>query len=628
VVTMELFTTLLIYLAGTVFVVMFAVRFFNDKSNDKLYEPRDADVKDALAKDPRLDPALPKYLTEKSRYNMFLGVFVSFTVLLYYFISLIFPTLITNGLGNDIETSYHVALVLGTLAFINLSPKIPHLKDTLKDWRDDLHKRAEIPDRALKVFDILRFYEINKSSAEFKANCDEIFPERVAGYERCDIEPSYFSYRKDKIERKWARLVYLMHAIDQWGKSQQFRRHLESTSLKWLALYAYYRDRLIPKMERYGDWKLDKDKVEETTREIDIISIKIYWLVTLLLFMASRVAEDPRVHLKRIGWIVFPENYFKFSSRQIIFTGSAVFLSIVVGAGLGSVILMSLDKIDSSSFSISPGMILNWLIYGIPMFVVPLAVTLFLKRYLSMHNSWPVKRPEDPRESFVMRPWNVYFSVSLSSYFATVTALVGIMFVVSLVRPIETSQPYAQIMLYSGLAFITSTFICYLIDTPSPGWETSWRYYLKNIVPSLLQGGINVLMIMFAFLLFNGHQRFGLSLLDRKEMGDLIIYAVIGFIIGIAMFLTSRIGTKFYERRTGDAQRSTDGWWTISIESARKRVRANSSDGNYLEVVADEELKELAEVGDTIGFYNKTGLVMMGNVDEIDEESIRIVIPV
>jgi hypothetical protein len=61
------------------------------------------------------------------------------------------------------------------------------------------------------------------------------------------------------------------------------------------------------------------------------------------------------------------------------------------------------------------------------------------------------------------------------------------------------------------------------------------------------------------------------------------------------MFLTSRIGTKYYERREGDEQRSSDDWWTIYIDSAKKRVKTKNCVGNHLDIAADDELKEMAQ---------------------------------
>ncbi len=623
---MESMITTLVYLVGTIFVVMFAVRFFNNKPADKSYEPKDIVAKVALSQDPRLEPVLPKYLTEKSRYNVYQGTFVLLTVVLYYIISLIFPILITNFLERDIAASYHVALVLGTLAFINLSPKIPHIKDTLKTLKDDLHNRADIPDRAVNVFNILRYNEINKTSAEFKELSDEIISEEVDGRVRCDIDHNYFFYPKERIERKWARLIYLMHAIKHWEENQQFKRHLYSASLKWPALHAYYRDILLPKMTSYREGDLDEGTVAETKKEIDTILLKIYWLVTLLLFMANRVAEDPCVHLKRIGWIVSPENYFKFSTRQVVFTGSMVFASILGGACLGSIILLKMAEIDSTAFTIKPKMILYWLMYGIPMYIVPLAVTLFIKRYMSFSGKWAVRRPEDPWASFSGRPWDTYFFVSLFSYVITVATLVGVMYIVSLSTTIKTPDPVAQITVYSGLAFITSVFICFLIDTPSPGWETSWRYYLESFFPAALQGALNVLMIMFAFLLFSKHQSFDIFKLESEELGRLIIYSVIGFIIGMTMFYTSKIGTKFYERREGEVARSSEDWWTIYIDSAKKRVKTTKPAKNHFDIFPDNELKELAQIHDTVKFYDKEGLIMTGKVEKMDGDTIRIVI--
>ena len=333
--------TSLVYLVGTFFVIMFAARFFNDPE----YIPDDDYVRDVLGQDPKMSPALPKYVTEKTRYHVYLGTFIFFTIVLYYFISLVFPALVSDIWGKEIEVKFSVALVIGTLAFISLSTKIPYIKKILTEWKADLHKRAKIPDKAMYVFDCLRFTEINKSSEQFRKTLDEILSSEIGGEIRSDIEKDYFYFDKDRIERKWARLAYLMYAIEQWSTDPQFERHLKTESLKWLSLRSYYRDMLIPTMRQFRQGELDEDSVTTTKEEIDFLSIKVYWLVTILLFMANKASEDPCIHLKRIGWIVSPDKYFKFSSKQIVFTGSVIFFSILIGAAISALILLEITNI-------------------------------------------------------------------------------------------------------------------------------------------------------------------------------------------------------------------------------------------------------------------------------------------
>jgi hypothetical protein len=614
--------TLLIYLTGTFFVIMFATRFFNNNH----YGPKDIDAKNALSKDPKLEPALPKYVTEKSRYHVYHSTFVISTVILYYLISLIFPSLISNIVEGEFATSDRFALVIGTLAFINLSTRIPFIKKTLTDWKDDLHNRAQIPDKAMHVFDSLRFSELNHSSEAFKNNVHAILNLKKDGNLRSDIDKTYFEFDKDRIEYKWSRLVYLMHVVEKWMNNEQFKRHLKSDSLKWLYLYSYYRDNLIPNMEKYKQCKLDEETTITTKNEIDVFLIKIYWLITLLLFMANKAAEDPCIHLKRTGWRIEPEYYFEFSTKQIVFTGFTIFLSILTGAAIGSLLLFSISKVEMQYLTIDPTRISYWLMYGIPMFVIPLVVTMFSKRYLSMSGVWSIQRPESSKVPYEERPWDIYFYVSLLSYLATFAILSGIYILVSLTTDPSEQGAIPKIAAYCSLAIITSGFISYLIDTPAPGWETSLRYYLSSFLPALLQGLLNVVLIAFTFLLFSDINSFNILALKPPELGKLIIYSVIGFVVGVFIYLTSRIGTKSYERRTNPKERSSEGWLTIYLDSVDKRVQTINASDSGMQIKADDELKELAKIGDPVDIYDGK-FTLRGNIEEIDDKSISISIP-
>jgi hypothetical protein len=607
------------YITGTFFVSLFAARFFNNTP----YGPEDDDAKNALSADPKLEPALPKYVTEKSRYNIYLSTFIFFTIILYYFVSLVFPALIFDLLKINLQTNHTIALVIGTLGFINLSTKIPYVKNTLTEWKHDLHKRAKIPDKAMYVFDSLRFSEINKSSTQFIIILNKLLNKEIIGKERSDIDESYFFFEKDRIERKWSRLAYLMYSVENWSYSQPFEGRLKNESLKWLALNSYYHDNLIPKMELYRRGLLSEEITADTKGEIETFLIKIYWLITLLLFMTNKAGEDPCIHLKNIQWIVTPEKYFEFSTKQITITGFTILLSILAGAAISSVLLILLGTIESNRFTITPGMVLHWLIYGVPMFVVPLSVTMFTKRYMSMSGVWNVQRPEAPRVPFSERPWDIYLFTSFFSYITTFVILAAVYILLTFSEEAVSSAAISKIATFSVLAFSTSAFICYLLDTPDPGWETNWHYYLKSLFPSLIQGLSNIFIITFSFLLVS-IDSFDISSLSPEEFGKLIVYAVIGFIVGITTHLSSRIGTKYYERRDSEIRRSTKGWQTVCVDSIMKRIKILHQSGNYLELIADEELQQIANVGDSIDFYDRSELVLTGNIEAVYADSIRV----
>lgn len=617
--------TSLVYIAGTVFVVIFAAKTFNNP----MYAPDDEYILDALDKEPKMFPALPKYLAEKTRYRIYLGLFVVLTVAFYYFISLAFPLIVSNMIGGDgVGVSWSIAMVVGTSLFIAGSEKIPFTKIVLTEWKEWLHRRAKIPDTAMYVFDSMRYSEINKSSEQFRKNLDTILNSKIAGEVRSDIDKDYFKFDKSRIERKWARLVYLMHAIEQWSKDPQFERYLKSESLKWLALRSYYLDRLIPEMKRYKQGELQDEAVEAAKENINRMAIKIYWLITLLLFMATNAEDDPSVHLKRIGWIVAPDKYFKFSNKQVVFTGTMTFISILLGAILGGLLLLGFAGSEhAKQYNIAPKDIFYWMLFGIPLFTTPLVVTMFAKRMLSMDGTWGVQRPEQATTPFSRRPWDIYFTVGVASYVVTFVAMLAIYILTAIFKSGTEENHIFNLSLYAGLAFVTSLFISYLIDTPDPGWETNWRYYFKNLAPAAFQGIVNALVVTFIFLMLNGSS---FNLLDLKPaaIGRLMVYDVVVFIIGIAMYYTSRIGTKFYERRENGVMRSTEGWWTITVDSITKRVETAKLPGDSLEIMADDELRHISDIGDSIEFYDRNKLVMTGEVEEIHDDLIRVSIPV
>jgi hypothetical protein len=615
-------TSLVVYLVGTFLVIAFAARFFNNPT----YSPDDKYIRDVLDQDPKMFPALPKYVTEKTRYHIYLGSFIVVTVMLYYFISLIFPMLISDLTGNEGDvTEFSVALVVGTLAFITLSTKIPYIEKVLTEWKESLHRRAQIPDKAMYVFDSMRFSELNKSSVQFRKNLENILNTGIGNETRSDIEKDYFYFDKDRIERKWARVVYLMYVIEQWSEDRRFERHLKTESLKWLALRSYYMDKLIPLMQQYRQGVLNDNEIRTTKKCIDILLIKVYWLITLLLFMANRTAEDPCTHLKQIGWIVNTDKYFKFSGRQIIFSGSMIFISILVSTAFSALILLGMAEANTSVFKITPDMIIRWLSFGVPMFVIPMMITMFAKRILSINGIWVIQRPEDPAMPFPERPWEIYLLVNLASYIATFVIIFTLYYLWP--PPPETApvNPTLHIAVYCGLALITSSFICYMIDTPTSGWEAKRHFHLDSLLPAIFQGTLNLLFVTLAFLSLNDGGSFSLLSLKPEQLGKLIVYDVIVFVAGISMYLTSRIGAKHYERRESELARSTEGWWTISIDTITKRVETMVLSGNLMGlIIDDEELRSVANVGDKVEFYDRNNVAMTGSIEEIDDNVIRI----
>lgn len=613
----------LIYLTGIFFVVIFALHFFNDPA----YRPGDKDEAEIL------EPALPRYMTERTRYHLYLFAFVIATLILYFFVSLLFPMLVASIMEIELKdpekVSAALAMVVGTLAFINLSTKIPWLKDTLSNWKLGLHKKADIPEKAFRVYNSLKFSELNRKSDIFTVKLAKILHQD--GQRRTDLDEDYFNFSKDRLERQWARLVYLMFCLDEWAEKDQFKRHINSTNLRWLPLREHYQEQLIPTMIQFHNGQLSDTEINSVKQDVRQTLTRVYWLITLLLFMANRAAEDPCIHLKNIGWVIQTEYYFRFSSQFVLISGVIVFFSILMGAVLGAIatlVLRHLEILPGSS-EINAGDLFTWVLYGVPMFVVPSIIVLMTKRFLSMHEIWKVQRPEDLPLRFAARPWTTYFFVAVMAYTVTVAILLIIATALSIGKPTSLINVMQPIMGFAGVAFITSIYACYLIDSPRVGWEKNLSFYIKSMPFAVIQGLANTAVIIFSFIYFFNGQSFDITKLSDVKLGRLVVYIVIGFLIGIALFISSRIRSTHYERRAIDRQEedAKEIWQTICVDAVIKRVKVIYQTNELVEFELERDIMTVADVGDKVEFYLDNGKTLLGKIAAITAESLQVAIP-
>lgn len=617
----ELTQLSLIYITGIFFVVVFALRFFNDPA----YRPDDKDAAEIL------EPALPRYMTERTRYHLYLFAFVIATLTLYFFVSLLFPMLVASLVGIEVKdpekVPYALAMVVGTLAFINVSPKIPWLKDTLSNWKVGLHKKAEIPEKAFRVFNSLKFSQLDRTSDIFATKLAKILNQD--GVKREDIDEDYFSFPKDRLERKWARLVYLMFCLDEWAERDQFKRHINSTNLRWLPLRDHYQEELRPMMSKFHRGELADAEINAINQDVHQTLIRVYWLITLLLFMANKAAEDPCIHLKNIGWVIQTEYYFRFSSQAVLASGVIVFITILVGSLLGTVttILLRDYNILPGTSEIHISDLFTWVLYGIPMFVVPSMIVLITKRFLSMHEIWKVQRPEDQPLRFFARPWVTYVSLSWIAYFVTVVVLLMIASILSVIKDTSMTKSIMPIMGFSGVAFITAIYACYLIDSPRNSFEKNISFYFKKLPFAVMQGIVNTTVILFAFVYFFNEQSFDLTILSAAKIGRLVDYAVISFLIGTALHMSSRVKSTHYERR--EMERSSDNnelWHTICVDAVKKRVKVIQQSNELIELELERDLKTVADIGDKVDFYLDNGKRLIGKIAAITATSLQVAI--
>jgi len=617
---------ILVYLVGSFFVVIFALTFFNTHPGG--FEPEDKGVKEILKIEPELQPALPKYVTERTRYHIYSWIFVGLTLTMYFFVSFIFPYVVANYTGTkSIALPTTGVIVVGTLMFIGLSPKLPFIKDLLESYKQNLYKKAQIPDKGMAVFRHLMYGELDQKSERFRENLSVLLSDECTHNIKDSLNEDYFSFGKDTIERRWARLIYLVYCLENWSKEDPFKRHIDSGALCWLQIKSLCVEKILPEMVKYKTGNiLTDDEKEQLRNRLYQTSIKVYWLVTLLLFMSNKGGEIPDIHLKKIGWIINPDSYFKFSMNQVVFTGTVVLFSIILGATIGGIFLYlaNVNGLLAGAENIDSKELFRWVVFGIPMFVLPLLSTLAIKRFLSMHNIWEVYRPEKPKIVFSQRPWDIYLPVAVAGYLVTLAVLMAIAAFVDLPGDRTLKDAITPLAMYSLIAAMTSLYVSYLLDTPTPGWEKDYKFYLKNIFPAILQGCANVIIITFCVVYFSESKTFDLTALNDHEQSRLLVYSITAFLIGISMHMTSRIRTKHYDRREIKRVGDSSNWLTVTMGGICRRIVAKKESANSIEVIADNQLQAVADIGDEVQFSHTNENPVVGKISALNANTMTI----
>ena len=606
--------TMALYMVGSFIVVIFALNYFNAPPG---FVPQEKGVENILKADPEIKPALPKYATDRSRYSLYALAFVMITLLLYFFVSFIFPYVIAGMAGKDVTLTTNAAFVFGTLMFVSLSSRIPVVSNLLADYKQRLFKNAQIPDKGLSVFRDLRYGVLDKDSEIFQDTLRVMLSDECCFNIKDSLDEDYFSYDKKTIERRWARLAYLLCCVEQWSTQEPFKRHINSGSLCWQQIRELCLRQLLPAMIQYkSEGNLtDEEKVRLHTL-LRRVLIKVYWLITLLLFMSNKSGEAPDIHLKRIGWIVNPEKYFDFSLNQVLFTGATVFMSILVGATFGglSLYFLTANGFIEATAALGPKEIFRWVVFGIPMFVVPLLLVLYFKRYLSVYDVWNVCQPDQPKIAFSNRPWAVYLAVASICYAITLCLLVVIAAFVELPGEKTVREVIASLGMYTVVAGVTAIYVCYLLDSPSARWGKGFKFYFVNLPSAITQGTFNVLVVGYCLVYFSGIGSFDLTELEQGDKGRLLVYSVTAFLIGISVNLSTRVASKRFDRRAEERQDAAENWLTVFVGSFSKRVQAVRETINSIEVLADSQLFKLIRLGNQVKFERNNNDSFTGKV--------------
>ena len=148
----------LVEIFGFLIVLMFSVSYFNEPK----YSFLDEDEGDQNDEDRILEPALPRQMTNRYQYNLYLFIFILFAELLFIIMAKLLPQFLDEG---DKKSGEYYTLV-SALIIIGCLPYLPFVKDLLSKAKDFLHERAKIPNEGRSVYHLIKSRPISYNKVE------------------------------------------------------------------------------------------------------------------------------------------------------------------------------------------------------------------------------------------------------------------------------------------------------------------------------------------------------------------------------------------------------------------------------------------------------------------------------
>ena len=143
--------TKIYFIVGAGVVFAFAVNYFNQPSYKFEDETKGADVDQG---DLMLEPALPKHLTDRFEYTLYLFAYILVTELIYVLLVLFLPDLISSESGEPVAafSPTRQNIVLSALIITGIAPNLPYVRQLLERSKFYLHDKAQIPGKGRDVY--------------------------------------------------------------------------------------------------------------------------------------------------------------------------------------------------------------------------------------------------------------------------------------------------------------------------------------------------------------------------------------------------------------------------------------------------------------------------------------------
>lgn len=614
---------ILLYFFACAFIVLaFAVNYFNQPS----YKFADED-KDTIGdqEDLMLEPALPKYLTDRFEYNLYLFAYVLVTEFIYVLLVLFLPDLMQNDTAGDANplqpTSQNI--VLATLIITGIAPNLPYIRKLLERSKLYLHEKAQIPRKGRDVYRQIKRYQPHYTQAEITRilNDKRYLRNRENGQKlRMDLLGSDFKNDGWSMEGRWAKLSYLLHYINRWSKSAPFRSYIGNRELQRSSIERAY-DGLQTKMAQYKNGKLSESETVRLNSRVDATLHRTYRLISCLLYLAGKTDSAVDRYLDQLGYAASERNDFPIPWKRLVFVLIAITGSIAVG-GILALIVTQLGIVNLP-VKIRTENIFRWIGFAVPFLSIPVLAVLLIKRYLSLHSeAWPVMTENTRYNDLGDRPWHLYAIVAFVAYLVGVVILYGTSISVRLAHGhynIDYSAMLRQVLVWSGVVFVTASFTAFRLDS-APDFNLSKQArFARRILGALLQGVTTTLAVYVAFVHTFAQGELNPLVLPPVDQGKLSVYCIIAFFLGASLYVASGFGRLRQRRHTGRRKVKR----SVVINSAHK-----ASVGNTVNVSREgaliESLDSFPSGYDPITISDKDGTSAEGRVVKVRNNNIHV----
>jgi hypothetical protein len=542
--------TYIYFFVGAGIVFAFAVNYFNQPSYKFAEEDKSAG---ADQEDLMLEPALPKYLTCRFEYTLYLFAYILVTELIYVMLVFFLPDLISSESGKTTSalSPTRQNIVLSALIITGMAPNLPYVRQLLERSKFYLHDKAQIPKKGREVYRQIKSYQPHYTRAEI-ANIlkDERYlrgdqDEKM----RPDLNESDFKIGAWTLEARWAKLSYLLSYVNRWSKISPFSTYIGNRELQQSSILQAY-DHLQKRMARFRNGELPESDTVRLNSRVDATLHRTYRLISCLLYLSGKTDSAVDQFLDQLGYIPSERRDFPIPWKNMTYVIGAIVGSIIVGSLL--VFLVAELQIVPLVVKISTKNIIRWTGFALPFISIPVLWVLFIKRYFSSHSEvWPVVTENLRFKKLADRPWHLYLVVAFSAYLIGGLVLFATSIAVKILNglPIQDlGRVLRSISVWSFVVFITATFAAYRLDSaPNFDRPRTFRIGMRGL-GAFLQGLTTTLVIYLAFTHTFAEGELNPLTLPEPDKGKLGVYCLIGFFLGASLYLSFGFG-KLRQRR-------------------------------------------------------------------------------